>query len=128
MNPPVLTNVGGGVVIGLTEKLQQERNNRQAKLNEILSRTREQSNSASPVKTSESDASALAKSLLARRNERLGEKSNDGSPSPPNKMSTDSEQKMVSLAEEFENLGLANNKFLLPGQLPDTHHHSNNLS
>ncbi|KAI6169979.1 Serine/threonine-protein kinase RIO1 [Aphelenchoides bicaudatus] len=116
----------GGVVIGLTEKLEQERNNRRAKLNEILSRTREQSNSASPVK-SESDASELAKNLLARRSERLNESTGKQSEdsfqhqAPELPTSNGNDQKLVSLADEFENLGLSTKQemFLLPGQIPD---------
>jgi hypothetical protein len=115
----------------LTEKLQLERDNRRAKLNEILSRTREQSNSSSPVK-SDSDASALAKSLLARRSEKSNEskQSDNGFQAPEVPTSNGSEQKTVSLADEFENLGLSAKQeiFLLPGQLPDSHNNNNGVS
>jgi hypothetical protein len=115
----------------LAEKLQQERDNRRAKLSEILSRTREQSSNGSPVKNTDSDASALAKSLLARRSERLNESTKSVEESPqsvaPSKLSNGSEQKIVSLAEEFENLGMSPKQFLLPGQISDDAQ-SNNVS
>jgi hypothetical protein len=101
--------LAGGVVLGLTEKLQQERDSRRAKLNEILSKTREQSTGASPIKTSNSDtgldASSLAKQLLAKRN------INAGQP----------EQNVLTLHDELASLG---NEFTLPGQIPDTHNNN----
>ncbi|KAI6207809.1 Serine/threonine-protein kinase RIO1 [Aphelenchoides besseyi] len=123
---PVSTN---NSLFGVTDKMQQERENRQAKLQAMLSKISNNGNSESPISSKSEARSALwVKELISKRIE-LNQSADEKNQSfnlpkmegPASPLNTSEERGLVSLADELSSLKLnGSHSFTLPGQMPNS--------